>query len=152
MSAYSFLNVQATIVGPGLNAQIGSSAGSGKDGISTDFDEDKTTVTTGADGSIMTSLRASMTGKIIVRLLKTSPINAVLNQGFNFQRTTAANWGQNTIRVVDKARGDVLTGRSMSFVRHAPNAWAEEGNTLEWTFTGIVNEVLGAGIPDVNTP
>lgn len=152
MSAYSFLNVQASVVGPGLTAQIGSSAGAAKEGISTEFDEDKTTVTTGADGSIMTSLRASMTGRITIRLLKTSPINAVLNAAFNFQRTTAANWGGNSIRVVDKARGDVLTGRSMSFVRHPGNAWAEDGNILEWTFQGIVNEVLGAGIPDVNTP
>jgi hypothetical protein len=152
MSSYSFLNVQASIVGPGLTAQIGSSAGSAKEGISTEFDEDKTTVTTGADGSIMTSLRASMTGRIVIRLLKTSPINAVLNQAFNFQRTTAANWGNNSIRVVDKARGDVLTGRQMSYMRHAGNAWSEDGNILEWTFIGIVNEVLGAGIPDVNTP
>ena len=152
MSAYSFLNVQASVVGPGLTAQIGSSAGAAEEGISTEFDEDKTTVTTGADGTIMTSLRASMTGRITIRLLKTSPINAILNSAFNFQRTTASNWGQNSLRVVDKARGDVLTGRQMSFVKHPGNAWAVNGNTLEWVFQGIVNEVLGAGIPDVNTP
>src|ERR1700758_2637047 len=104
MSAYSFLDVQASVVGPGLAAQIGSSAGAAKDGLSTSFDEDKTTVTTGADGAIMTSLHASMTGRIIIRLLKTSPINAQLNSAFNFQRSSAANWGQNAIRVVDKAR------------------------------------------------
>lgn len=152
MSAYSFLNVQASIVGPGLNAQIGSSAGAAKEGLSTEFDEDKTTVTTGADGTIMTSLRASMTGKIVVRLLKTSPINQVLNQAFNFQRSSAANWGQNALRIVDKARGDVVTGRQMAFVRHPSNAWSEDGNIIEWTFIGIVNEVLGAGIPDVSNP
>jgi len=152
MSAYSFLNVQASLVGPGITAQIGSSAGSAKEGISTAFDEDKVTVTTGADGSIMTSLRASMTGRIHIRLLKTSPINATLSQAFNFQRVSAANTGQNTIRVVDKARGDVVTGRQMAFVKHPDNVWAEEGNTLEWVFQGIVNEVLGAGIPDVTTP
>ena len=152
MSAYSFLSVQANINGPGLTAQIGSSAGAAKEGLSTAFEEDKSTVTTGADGSTMTSLRATQTGEIIIRLLKTSPINAVLNQAYNFQRTSAANWGQNSIRVVDKARGDVVTGRSMSFMKHPDNAWAEDGNTLEWRFKGIVNEVLGAGIPDVNTP
>lgn len=152
MGTYSFLDVQANINGPGLSAQIGSSAGSAKEGISTAFEEDKATVTTGADGAIMTSLRASMTGEIVIRLLKTSPINAVLNQAFNSQRLNAANWGVNSIRVVDKLRGDVVTGRQMSFMKHPENAWAEEGNTLEWHFKGIVNEVLGAGIPDVTTP
>jgi hypothetical protein len=152
MSAYSFLNIQASIVGPGLATQIGSSSGAAKEGLSTAFDEDKTTVTTGADGSIMTSLKAGMTGTITVRLMKTSPINSVLSNAFNFQRASAANWGGNTIRVVDKARGDVVTGRQMSFVKYADNVWAEEGNVLEWTFRGVVNEVLGAGIPDVTTP
>jgi predicted SPOUT superfamily RNA methylase MTH1 len=152
MSAYSFLNVQASIVGPGLSAQIGSTSGAAKEGLSAEFDEDKVTVTTGSDGTIMTSLRASMTGRVKVRLLKTSPINAILNTAFNFQRSSAANTGQNLIRVVDKARGDVVTGRQMSFVRHPSNQWSEEGNILEWDFIGIVNEILGAGIPDVTNP
>jgi hypothetical protein len=152
MSTYSFLNVQASIIGPGLVAQLGASAGAAKEGLSTEFDEDKTTVTTGADGAIMTSLRASQTGRIIVRLLKTSPYNAVLSNAFNFQRVSAINWGNNLVRIVDKARGDVVTGRQMSFVRYPSNTWGEDGNTLEWTLMGIVNEILGAGLPDVNTP
>jgi hypothetical protein len=152
MSTYSFLNVAASIVGPGLNAQIGSTSGSAKDGLSAEFDEDKVTVTTGADGAIMTSLRASQTGRIIVRLLKTSPINAILSSAYNFQRVSSANTGQNTIRVVDKARGDLVNGRQMAFVRMPSNTWGEEGNILEWSFIGIVNEVFGAGIPDITNP
>lgn len=152
MGTYSFLSVQASIIGPGLNAQIGSTSGAAKDGLSTEFDEDKTTVTTGADGTIMTSLRASMTGRITVRLLKTSPINQILNTAFNFQRAGAGNWGQNSLRIVDKVRGDVVSGSQMSFVRHPANTWSEEGNILEWSFIGIVREVLGAGIPDLSNP
>jgi hypothetical protein len=152
MSAYSFLSVAASIVGPGLNAQIGSTSGAAKEGLTAEYDEDKNAVTTGADGTIMTSLKATMTGKITVRLLKTSPINAILSQAFNFQRTSPANTGQNNIRVVDKIRGDVVTGRQMAFVRYATNAWSEEGNVLEWQFIGLMNETLGAGIPDINTP
>jgi hypothetical protein len=152
MSTYTFLNISASIVGPGLNAQIGSTSGAAKEGLSTEFDEDKVGVVTGADGTIMTSLHAGMTGRMTVRMLKTSPINAILNSAFNFQRANAANTGQNTIRIVDKARGDVATGRQMSFLRHPANTWSEEGNVLEWTFIGIINEVLGAGIPDINTP
>jgi hypothetical protein len=152
MSTYSFLNVTASIVGPGLAAQIGSNSGAAKDGLSSEWDEDKTSITTGADGSIMTTLRASMTGRIVVRLMKTSPVNAVLMNAFNFQRASAAATGQNTISIVDKARGDTCKGRQMSFMKGPANVWAEEGNILEWTFIGIVNEVLGAGIPDVTNP
>lgn len=152
MSAYSFLNVQASIVGPNINAQIGSSAGSAKEGISVTFDEAKGTVTTGADGAIMSSLHASMTGTIVIRLLKTSALNAVLNQAFNFQRQTAGNWAQNTIRVVDKIRGDVASGAQMQFDKHPDNAWSEDGNILAWEFKGVVRETLGVGLPDVNTP
>jgi hypothetical protein len=152
MGAYSFLNVQATIIGPNLNAIIGSSAGVAKEGISFAYDEDKASVQTGADGAIMTSLHAGQTATITVRLLKTSPTNAVLNQAFNFQRQSAANAGQNYMRIVDKVRGDVASGRQMTFVKHPDNEWSEEGNILVWTFRGIGNETLGAGIPDVNTP
>jgi hypothetical protein len=152
MSTYSFLSVAASVVGPGLNAQIGATSGAAKDGLSTSFDEDKTKITTGADGSIMTTLNASQTGKITVRLLKTSPLNAILSAAYNFQRVSAANTGQNLVRVVDKARGDVVTGRQMSFLKFPDNSWGEEGPILEWTFQGIVNETLGAGIPDLSNP
>lgn len=152
MGTYSFLDVQASVVGPGLNAQIGSTSGAAKDGLSTEFDEDKVKITTGSDGSIMTSLIASMTGRVVIRLLKTSPINNVLNTAFNFQRVSSANTGQINLRIVDKARGDVVTGRQMSFLRHPSNVWSEEGNVIEWTFVGIVNEVLGAGTPTLVTP
>src|ERR1039458_4478410 len=145
MSAYSFLDVQASIVGPGVTSVIGSSAGNAKEGISTAFDEEKGTVTTGSDGSIMTSLHATQTGKITIRLMKTSPINAILNQAYNFQRVSSANWGQNTIRVVDKSRGDVVTGVQMQFTKHPDNTWHEDGNVLEWVFQGIVRELFGAG-------
>jgi hypothetical protein len=165
MGTYSFLNFQLSIVGPGLNAvlgqgtpgaiggaQIGSNSGAAKEGVSVAFDEDKIGVVTGADGSIMTSLHATQTGTITVRLLKTSPINAVLSQAYNFQRQSSGSTGQNVIRGVDKVRGDTVSGVQMGFVRFPDNEWGEEGNTLVWTFKGIVRESLGVGVPDVSTP
>lgn len=155
MGAYSFLDVTASIVGPGLNTnvqgsqEIGSGAGAAKEGISTAFDEDKGTVVTGADGETMTSLHAGQTGTITIRLLKTSPVNAVLSQAYAYQRTSAANWGQNTIRVVDKVRGDVVTGTDMQIRKFPDNAWAEDGNILEWVFQGVVIENLGPGVASV---
>jgi Bacteriophage KPP10, Structural protein ORF10 len=152
MGAYSFLNVEATFAGPGGNFQIGSSAGVAKEGISTSFDEPKGTVTTGADGSIMGSLHAGQTGKMTIRLLKTSPVNAQLSASYAFQRQSAANWQQNIIRVVDKVRGDLAVIRQANFMKFPDNAWSEDGNVLTWEFQGILTEDLGAGVPDLSNP
>jgi hypothetical protein len=152
MGSYSFLSVSARISGPGGSIAIGNTAGSSDEGIKTSFEDDKNTTTTGADGSIMQSLHASQTGEIVVTLLKTSPVNQLLEKMFNFQRNSAANWGQNVIRVHDSVRGDVVTGRQMAFTKFPDNAWAKDGNTLEWRFKGVVNEILGAGAPNLVNP
>jgi hypothetical protein len=148
MGAYSFLDVNATIIGPGLAAQIGNGAGSAADGsIATAFDEDKTKTDTGSDGSLMHSLRATQTGIITVKLLKVSPINSVLSSAYAFQRQSTGNWGINVIRITNKVSGDVATGNQMAFVKYPENEWAENGNMLSWTFRGIVTELLGANTP-----
>jgi len=156
MGTYSFLDVQVSIVGPGINAsiegptpgseQIGSSAGVAKEeGISLAFDEPKSSITTGADGETMTNLHATQTGKITVRLLKTSPINAVLSQAYAAQKSSAANWAQNTIVISNNVSGDQGEGTGMAFEKFPDNKWAEDGNILEWVFIGKVDENLGAG-------
>ena len=85
-----------------------------------------------------------------VRLLKTSPVNATLDAMYNFQRSSAANTGQNTLRVTDVQRGDVLNGAQMAFVKRPDLTWAKDGGMNEWVFRGIVIETLGVGIPNVN--
>jgi hypothetical protein len=131
---------------------VGSGSGSAKEGISTSFDEDKGAATTGADGSLMISLHAGMTGKMTIRLLKTSPVNAILSQAFAFQRSSSGNWGQNFLRVVDKVRGDVATLYQAQFVKFPDNAWAEDGNVIDWVFQGVLNENLGPGLPTTAIP
>jgi hypothetical protein len=151
MSTYSFLNVKATINGPGGAFTIGGdAAGASDEGVTAEYDEDKDTLTAGADGDIMHSLHASKAGKMTVRLLKTSPVNAQLSQLYAFQTSSSANHGQNTITVADVARGDLVSGRKMAFTKHAGVTWAKDGNFNEWVFSGIVDFVLGAGVPDVN--
>lgn len=150
MSTYSFLNVQATIVGPGGAFALGSGSGNAKEGVSTDMVDDKDRMDVGADGAIMHSLRASNAGRITVRLLKTSPVNAQLSALYNFQRLSSATWGNNVLVVSDVVRGDVITGTQMSFTRQAPITWAEDANFNEWVFQGNVVDVLGFGTPNVN--
>lgn len=145
MGAYSFLNVQASIVGPGGSFSIGNGAGAAEEGISVSMEDDKGDTKVGADGTIMQSLRASNLGRITIRLLKTSPVNQMLNTMYNFQKASSANWGQNVISVTDVVRGDVVTSSFMSFTKLPDLQFSKDANTNEWVFRGNVNEILGSG-------
>lgn len=143
MGAYSFLDVKATIVGPGGSFSIGAGSGNAEEGITTAYAEDKNTVTTGADGTIMHSLHATKTGVVTVRLLKTSPTNAKLNQMYNLQTTTAAAHGLNTIVIQNPVNGDVITCTQCAFKKHPDQVQAKDGNINEWTFDGVIDTSLG---------
>lgn len=146
-AAYSFINVQASIVGPGGNLSIGNSAGSAEEGITIEMVEDKGDTKVGADGLLMQTLRASNLGRITIRLLKTSTVNAQLNQMYNLQKSLSAAWGQNVIVVSDTARGDLHSGTQMAFTKQPSITYAKDANTNEWVFTGNVQELLGIGQP-----
>ncbi len=145
-STYSFLNVQAAINGPNGAFPLGAGSGSAEEGITIVMDEDKTTVTLGADGEGMHSLHASKVGTVTVRLLKTSPVNALLSQMYNGDSSDAALWGQNVITVSDTARGDFISARQAGFLKHPDLTYAKDGGTVEWAFKAIkIDQLLGAG-------
>ncbi len=148
--AYAFSAIVASITGPGGSYNLGYGAGNAEDAIHVDMSADKTTTTTGADGSIMQSLHASNTGTITFRLLKTSPVNYSLSTLYNAQRGIASLWGQNVIRIQDINRGDVILGSQMAFVKAPSLVYATDGNVNEWAFRGKVIMELGAGVADVN--
>lgn len=146
---YSFQDVVATLNGVGGRISLGQGSGSAAEGITVSMTDEKTTTITGADGTVQHSLRASQTGRITVRLLKTSPVNAQLNQLYHVQRGSAATWGQNQLTVGNVVSGDNLVGSAMAFVKHPDIVMATEGNTNDWEFSGIVIPTLGAGIAGV---
>lgn len=150
-NTYSFLSIQGTIVGPGGAIQIGSSAGVADEGVTVEPTEDKNTMTFGADGAVMHALHAATPGRAVVRLLKTSPINAMLSAMYDFQRLSPANWGQNTIAFLDVNRGDVITLNTAAFKKLPSVAYDKTGRFNEWEFEGSLSMVLGAGVPNVNT-
>lgn len=145
MSAYSFLDVNASLVGPGGNVSLGSGSGAAEEGITVEMTDDKGDTKVGADGQLMQSLRASKLGRITIRLLKTSPVNAVLSQLYALQSSSSALWGQNTIVVSDTARGDLSSCTQCSFTKQPSLVYAKDGNTNEWTFQGNVDMDLGDG-------
>ncbi len=147
MTAYSFLDVSASISGPGGNFSLGSGAGAAEEGITIAMVEEKGDTKVGADGQIMQTLRASNLARITVRLLKTSPVNSLLSNMYNLQRSSSSLWGNNTLVVSDVARGDVVSGDTISFTKQPDLSYAKDANTNEWVFMGNVNELLGTGTP-----
>lgn len=148
MSAYSFLNCQAAIVGPGGAVNIGNGAGVADEGITITMAGDKDTMTTGADGSVMHVLNAEKSGMVTVRLLKTSPTNAQLSLMYAVQSISSSAHGLNTITVRDSARGDVTTCRKVAFKRQPTLTYSKAGAMQEWEFNaGIVDQLLGVGTP-----
>lgn len=148
MAAYSFLDVSATIVGPGGAFALGTGAGASEEGIDIDMVENKNTMTIGADGEGMHSLHASNAGKVKVMLLKTSTTNALLSLLYNLQSSNSSLWGQNVIVVTNVQSGDVITLSGCAFDRQTPLKYAKEAGTNTWSFDVItVDELLGTGSP-----
>jgi len=142
---YSFLDVQAAIVGPGGVINLGVGAAASEEGISIDPTSDLNTMQIGADGEGQHSLSANKSARITVRLLKTSPTNQLLSQMMEFQAASASLHGQNTITIHDSNRGDTITARQVAFSKRPPNAYASQAGMLEWTFDCIkVDSTLGA--------
>lgn len=149
MATYSFLDVQATLVGPNGAVELGYGAGTAQEGISVTYAEDKGNMLVGADGNVMHSLRASQAGSIIVRLLQTSPTNSKLSVMYNAQCQSSLLFGRNTITIRNSATGDTIVASQCAFKKLPDLTYAEDGATLEWEFNcGVINEVLGTGDPE----
>lgn len=141
---YSFEDVKATLSGPGGIIPLGDGAGVAEEGISIEFAEETDTMQIGADGSVAHSLHASKAGKVTVRLLKTSPTNALLTALYNFQRTSSLNFGQNMIVITNVVTGDVYTCTQAAFARYPHNTYAKEAGTMDWEFlAGRIEPTLG---------
>lgn len=143
---YSFLNIVATIAGPSGFANLGAGSANAEEGITIEPHEDKNEMTIGADGQGQHSLIASDAAKVTVRLLKTSPINSILQLMYDVQSASSALWGQNVITIVDTARDDLTILQACAFSKKPTINYAKIGGMMEWTFDAIkANSVLGDG-------
>lgn len=144
MPAYSFMDVNVTLAGPGVNANLGYGAATAEEGIDIVMAGDKNTMTIGADGNGMHSLHADKSGEITIRLLKTSPMNAVLSAAYDAQSLSSGLWGQNLITVNQSAAGDIHTARECAFKKRPDFKYAKDGDILSWVFSAIkVDGLLG---------
>ena len=94
----------------------------------------------------MHSLHAARPGRATIRLLKTSPVNAVLSAMYAIQAAGSQFWGKNTLVISDTDRGDIITGLFTAFNQFSPITYSEDGDTNSWSFNvGYVSFNLGAG-------
>ena len=135
--SYSFLDVQASIYGPGGNVSLaGDEAGVEQGGITVTPAGERSKMTVGADGSVMHSLLGDKSGTVSVKLLKTSSVN--------LQTTTGAQHGMNTIVIRDVARGDVITCQNCAFAKQPAITYGTDAGAVEWTFNaGSISFLLG---------
>lgn len=144
MATYSFLNVQASLVGPGGVVDLSSGAGVSEEGITIEMNGDKDTMTIGADGTGMHSLHADKSGTVTIRLLKTSPTNAKLMALYDLQTADSRLHGQNVITVVDTGSNDNTACRGAAFRKKPTVTYAKEGQFMEWSFNVVyIDTVLG---------
>lgn len=144
MATYSFMDVQASMVGPGAALSLGYGSASSEEGITIEAAGDKNTMTVGGDGEYMHSLHADKSGTVTVRLLKTSPYNAALQALYDAQTLSSALHGQNLFTVTNSASGDVTTARGCAFKKKPTITYSKDGDVLEWTFdAGKVDTILG---------
>lgn len=147
MATYSFLNVNATLIGPGGAVNFGYGSAAAEEGISIEANVDKNIMTIGADGQGQNSLVADDSATITIRVLKTAPANNQLMLMYDLQSATSALWGSNVITITDSARGDTTIAQGVSFKKKPTITYAKEGGIMEWALDCIqVNSVLGLGL------
>jgi len=150
MSAYSFLDVSANIVGPGGSFNMGAGAKVAKEGITIESVNDIGIMTTGADVGGMHSLSGDKSCTVTVRLLKTAPVNKQLQALLTIQGASSALYGKNAITVRDPVRGDLHIIEGVGFKKQPAITYAQDGGLIEWTFNGLVwIPVLGIGVPEI---
>lgn len=148
MATYSFKDCLASIVGPGGSFSIGNDAGAAEEGITIEPTEEINGMTIGAGGEVMHSLHANKSGKVTIRLLKTSKRNKNLQDLYNLQTTSSSLHGQNVITVADAQRGDFISCQQVAFAKAPSLVYAKDGNVNEWEFhAGIIDRNLGSGTP-----
>jgi hypothetical protein len=147
MATYSFLDFNATLVGPGGSINIGSGSGVADEGITLTANKDINTMSVSADGFVINSLCADKSRTVTLRLLKLSPTNQMLQAMYDFQTSTSSNHGQNVITLTNAQMQDVVTCRQVAFKRAVPLTYAKDAGMNEWTFdAGVVDVTLGGNV------
>lgn len=144
MKAYSFIDVVATLAGPGGAFNLGAGAAVAEEGITIEMTGERGKMTLGADGEGMHTLYANKSGTVTVRLIKTSPVNAQLMALYDVQTTDSALYGQNVITITQTKSGDVIGCRGCAFKKMPALNYKKDDELVEWTFNALkIDAILG---------
>lgn len=144
-NVYSFLDVSATLVGPGGVISLGNGSGTSEEGITVTPAGEIGAMQVGADGYGQHTLHADKSGKVSVHLLKTSPVNKLLSALYAFQTATGAAYGQNTIVINDSSRGDVISCQQCGFAKAPDVNYGKDAGIMVWEFNAIrIERTLGS--------
>jgi hypothetical protein len=145
LPTYSFQDVFGTITGPGCAATFGNASGQSDEGITFEQTEDKNRMTPGASGEVMHTLVATDAARLSIHVLKTSPLNTILTQAFNYQKQSSLYWGKNLITITTLL-GDVITCSQVAFTKRPANSYSKEPAKLVWEMeVGHLYSNLGLG-------
>ena len=140
---YSFGDVQVSFTAPSASFAIAGN-GVADEGVSITMSGPKNVRTVGADGVAMNSLIVSNAGDVSFSLLKESPVNALLNATYRYQKTSSANWGGIVLTIVNPVTGDTTTCSGGAFQKQADLGYQPAGQNLRWTFEfADIEEILG---------
>jgi hypothetical protein len=146
---YSFLDVVASITGPGGSFAL-SEGGVANEGITIETNDRVSTVW-GADGEWMHSLHAAKGGRVTIRVLRTGKANNDLSRLFAYDMSSSSATGRNILSIRDVQRGDNWTIQGAALMKLPTNTYGTEGGTVEWTFMcGAIDGVFGTGTPGAN--
>lgn len=137
MSTYGFMDCQCSLTSDDAVIDLGYGAAVADEGITVAMAGEKNTMTIGADGEGMHSLHSDKSGQVTVRLLKTSPTNAKLNNLYNMQQGNTRKWGRNTITLNHTGSGDNITASKCAFKKQPDYVNAKDGALVEWVFDVI---------------
>lgn len=144
MATYSFTSVTATLTGAAGFVDLGAGVGLAKEGITITMAGSRNTMTIGADGEVMHSLKADKSGTVTVRLLNTSSANAALQALYDAQALSSSVWGNNVITIRNKDNDETTVCRDVAFQGQPERTYAEEGAIVEWVFDcGKIDTVTG---------
>ena len=135
LPVFSFLDTYATLAGPGGVAQLANGSGAAEEGVTFEPLEDNVATQYGADGSWAHSLIAPKPFRFTVRLLKTSPLNALLDAMYSLQKTSSLFTGQNFLQLTNLVSGDTYTCQGVAFTKFPSNSYAKVAGMIDWEFT-----------------
>lgn len=141
---YSFQDVSCTYQTASASIDLGAGAAVADEGITIEPAGDKNTRTMGADGAGMNSMDPGNAADVTVRLLQTSPVNALLMTEYNTQRASSSLWGNGVFLIRQHVSGDTTECSQVAYKRKPRLSYAKNGAFLEWTFEAIEHDtVLG---------